>query len=218
MLKKKTTIAIILTIVLSLGICVAVRADEPEFTDNQAITGSVQNASEEAESTDTGAENTDTGAENADTESPNFFDTLYEAVMAHSGEILGALTFIGSMILAYAYKRGLLPIIKTSLTSLAEAVSSIKASTDENGEYSKTLGDRQDKIENTLISLANGLDKLTEELNDTKADIGERQKMKLILSSQIDMLYTVFMSSSLPEYQKAEISEKIALMRKELED
>jgi len=41
----------------------------------------------------------------------------------------------------------------------------------------------------------------------------ERQELKLILDSQIDMLYDIFMASALPQYQKDAVGEKIAKMK-----
>ena len=41
--------------------------------------------------------------------------------------------------------------------------------------------------------------------------------MKTVMSAQTDMLYAVFMASGLPQYQKEEIGERIAEMRKELQ-
>ena len=44
----------------------------------------------------------------------------------------------------------------------------------------------------------------------------ERDAMRTILTSQVDMLYAIFICSSLPEYQKEEIGLKIQQMREEL--
>jgi hypothetical protein len=44
----------------------------------------------------------------------------------------------------------------------------------------------------------------------------ERATLKLILQNQIDMLYAIFQSSALPQYQKEEIGVKIQRMREEL--
>ena len=40
--------------------------------------------------------------------------------------------------------------------------------------------------------------------------------MRLVIEGQIDMLYAIFMSSALPQYQKDEIGERIKLMREVL--
>ena len=37
--------------------------------------------------------------------------------------------------------------------------------------------------------------------------------MKIILSAQIDMLYDIFMTSSLPQYQKDAVSKRIGEMK-----
>ena len=42
--------------------------------------------------------------------------------------------------------------------------------------------------------------------------------MKIILESQIDMLYDIFMSSSIPLFQKEAVGEKISAMKKRLLD
>ena len=44
----------------------------------------------------------------------------------------------------------------------------------------------------------------------------ERETVKLLLEEQINMLYTIFLSSSLPQYQKDEIGVRIQSMREEL--
>ncbi len=228
---KRITIAFILILTLSLGVCIATRAEGlPESTD----TGLAESIEGGSESTDIpGGEDSTEGAESTENnatlpqpdpdfgdtgENYNFFDRVYTAFMAHSGEILGALTLIGSLILAYAYKRGLLPMLKSTLSAIAEAVGSIKASADESGEYSKSLGARLDNTESTLLALTSGIERLSLELEQSRLDKDEREKMKLIMKTQIDMLYNVFMNSSLPEFQKAAMSEKITEMRGELED
>ena len=46
--------------------------------------------------------------------------------------------------------------------------------------------------------------------------LAERQTIRTVLLGQIDMLYAIFMSSALPQYQKDEIGIKIQEMREEL--
>ena len=47
--------------------------------------------------------------------------------------------------------------------------------------------------------------------------LAEREAIRTVLLGQIDMLYAIFMSSALPQYQKDEIGLKIQEMREELE-
>ena len=41
----------------------------------------------------------------------------------------------------------------------------------------------------------------------------EKKQLRLLADAQIDMLYNVFMSSALPQYQKDAVGERIAKMK-----
>ena len=57
---------------------------------------------------------------------------------------------------------------------------------------------------------------MEERLGDCDLILAERESMRTILLGQVDMLYAIFMSSALPQYQKDEIGIKIQEMREEL--
>ena len=150
----------------------------------------------------------------------NIFSTVYEEISEYASEILCALTFAGSLILAFAYKRGLLPLVKNSLLSIGNAVSKIKEDTSENAEKGSKLGQ---SIESSLDGAKTTLDALAQKVAELdlmlkeklkSEDDTQRQKeeFKLILTSQIDMLYDIFMASALPQYQKDAVGEKVAKM------
>ena len=42
---------------------------------------------------------------------------------------------------------------------------------------------------------------------------GEYEKLRFIIEGQIDMLYDIFMSSALPQYQKDAVGERIGKMK-----
>lgn len=234
MLNKKIIIAFIAAIAISLGVCVVTRAEEvpegyaysevgsTEEPDGAPATDVDVNEPEEDpeddKKSDTGNESSQKGTEPEANTNP--FEKVYLVLKEHSGEILGALTFIGSIILAFAYKRGLLPLLRGTLSSLCDSVGTIKKATDEsaecNKEFTSLVKERLDSTENTLAVLCEGIDDLCEELYKEHDNMQEMNKLKLIVSSQIDMLYNVFMNSSLPEYQKMAVSEKIQQMREEL--
>jgi hypothetical protein len=44
------------------------------------------------------------------------------------------------------------------------------------------------------------------------------EQIKTVLTAEIDMLYEVFMSAALPQYEKDRIGEKISLMKKTLSE
>ena len=43
------------------------------------------------------------------------------------------------------------------------------------------------------------------------------EKVRIVILSQIDLLYDVFMSSALPQYQKELIGERVVKMKKEMD-
>ena len=181
------------------------------------------------DSTDTSVPNegvTDGGTVSDDT--PNgegdnglsFFDELFNSFMEHSEKILGALTLIGSLILAFAYKRGFLPLVKSSLAALIDTVSKIKDNAAENDlihkEFQGAISERLSTAETSLVKLTEHIDSLTDSLGSAEAVMTENEKLKIIMRAQVDMLFDVFMCSSLPEFQKERIGERIKEMKEAL--
>lgn len=150
----------------------------------------------------------------------NVFATLYGYAAEHAGSILAALSFAASALLAVTYKRGLLPIIKGALGSTAETVARLgersesisKGSAELLGQAAERLGE----AEATVALLGERLTSLEEKLADCAKLYGERENLRLIMEAQIDMLYGIFMSSSLPAYQKEAVGERIADMKRAL--
>lgn len=190
--KLKYLITSILVIVFALGLSVSANAEEPD-------------ASVEA------AEVT-------------VFDKLYCEVSEYAGEILCAMAFAGSVILAFAYKKGLMPIVKGSLVSIGNAIGKVKESVSRSTEMGeemskniesglegamlvlKSLGEKVDALEHTLA----------EKLSDTEEREHDARALKTILTSQIEMLYDIFMCSAIPQYQKDAVGEKMAKMKEAL--
>ena len=180
-----------------------------------ALVLSVSASAQEAEST-----------ELADGTEENVFDKMYADVSEYATEILCAMTFAGSLILAFAYKKGLLPIVKGSLLSIGNAVSKVKDSVGESAEKGVKLGESIEKgLENTktvldgLVKKISELDTALEErLSDESERAHEAEVLRLVLLSQIEMLRDIFMSAALPQYQKDAVGERIAKMKGALEE
>ena len=159
--------------------------------------------------------------EAATTADENVFSAVYDEIALHAGDILCALTFAGSLILAFAYKNGLTPLVKGSLLSIGNAISKIKDDTTENAEKNAKLGE---SLETGLENAKSTLDDLAEKISNLDLALKEKleceddakrekEEFKLILTSQIDMLYDIFMTSALPQYQKDAVGERIAKMK-----
>lgn len=158
------------------------------------------------------------GNEQADVLNP--FDTVYNTALEYSTEIFSFLSLLGTILISYFYKRGLLPSVKAFLTGINSSVTKLKETSDleieKRREDSEKLEKRLLEFENSLKCQGELVSSLESRLISEEDIYRQREKSNLILSSQIDMLYDIFMSSSLPHFQKEAMSEKISSMRKEL--
>lgn len=209
--KFKYLIAAILIAVLTVSSSVYASAEE--ITDAPTVYET------DGEAVNSPAENNSASAN--DTEEANFFSRIYSEITSYAGEILCALTFIGSLVLAMAYKKGLLPLLEKSLLSIGAAITKIKENTKEGIEkssvVSEDINNKLTSANHTLETLAKRIEALGNALDENKKDVAsdrlEKKQLYLILDAQIDMLYDVFMSASLPQYQKDAVGEKIARMK-----
>lgn len=152
--------------------------------------------------------------------SQNFFELIFEKAKAHSEKILSAVAAIGSLFLAFTYKKGLLPALKTGIDNLRDSVVKLKKESEAQSESSSSLlitaSEQLKNAEDMLTSLSSRLSELEVALRENAESKDEREKFKLILLSQTDMLYDIFMTSSLPQYQKDAVGEKIADMKEKI--
>ena len=152
----------------------------------------------------------------------NPFEALFNTVKEYATEIFCALTFVGSLVLAYAYKCGLIPIIKGGIGALSSTVSGIKESAErgekKTDEVARAVAERLGNAESTLGIICESLSLMAAKLERLEADGEEKRKLRIVMNAEVDMLYSIFMTSALPQYQKDEIGMRIAKMREVLAD
>ena len=161
---------------------------------------------------------TDTAAEAVSEE--NVFSEIYAVVEANADKIFSAMAFIGTLIVGAMYKSGLLPLLSDALGKLKSTLEGIKTENERHealnvvklSGISTSIGNIEKSIENTNAQI----ERIESELSVYESALAERESMKLILSGQIDMLYSIFMASSLPQFEKEEIGNKISKMREEI--
>ena len=153
-------------------------------------------------------------------ESTNVFEIAFDWLTAHLSEVLSALTFIGSFVLAFTYKKGLLPKLSGALTQIGGSVSTLTRETEKSlvsiGSEFDFVKKRAEETEKLCLSLSDKLVGLADRLDSLGESKSESDKFKLIMSSQVDMLYEIFMQSALPQYAKDSVGEKIAAMKAEI--
>ena len=175
---------------------------------------------DEAEASDAPSSDVTDGSE--DGTDSSFLTRFGSELKNYLGEIFSALTLIGSVVLAIAYKKGLLPMVKSAFNATAGAVNKIRESTEKCGEDTRALneavGERLTTAEATLSRLADRIDELNRQLDEKAESATERERMHTVMLAQVDMLYQVFMSSSLPQYEKDAIAEKVCAMKRTLSE
>ncbi len=159
----------------------------------------------------------DTADISAETNAPrNFGDTINDIWDHYASEIFSALTLITSLLLAYFYKRGLVPVLLNGLDRMhragvtaQDAAQSLIDHTDENLSAfiarAEPLLAGMETATTTVATLSDYVRTL-----ETRLEAGEddRTLMTEVMRGVADMLYGVFTSANLPAYAKEQIGER----------
>lgn len=147
-------------------------------------------------------------------------EEAYGLILENADKLLALLACISSLLVGFAYKKGLLPLLRNGLTALGSAVSSLKERSEKAEELAESaIGEAADKLaraEDCFKVISDRLATLEKELDLARESSLKDVELRLILNSQIDMLYELLMSSSLPSYQKDSIGESVAKMKRAL--
>ncbi len=236
---------LLITLTLTLGIGAAASAEDTEIpvevadAEVEAVGGEAMDTaseptdgaiSESGKNAPNSEDNAPVGGENlpADTDkapeddanvdesgdiNTNLFEEIYSLAELNADKIFSILAFIGTIVVSVGYKSGLLPLLRDALSKLKGAIDGVKA----DGESNKAMTDqRLTEISSALALMCGDIEHMKGQCNDTEQLIKDRETLRLILQGQIDMLYAIFMSSALPQYQKDEVGERINQMREEV--
>ena len=170
------------------------------------------------------AEASDGATHNDPEASENIFERLYDRIGENATEIFCAMTFTASMALAFAYKKGLVPLLQKTLLSIGNSVTKIKETAESGEAATEELGVSMTEKLDATSDLVQSLEKRIDKMHDTLADVIDKElsrkdnadKLNVIVKTQVDMLYDIFMSSALPQYQKDAVGEKVAKMKEAL--
>ncbi len=113
----------------------------------------VSTAAEAAEAGTAGVENFEEG----------IFKLIYSAVVENSDKLFSALAFIGMLTVAFAYKKGFLPLAEKSLSSLSSSLSKLREEFKSENEVGESLLSRLEAAINCAEEMMEKLDiKLSE--------------------------------------------------------
>lgn len=225
--KTKPKVIILASVLLAMAILFgALALKSSAETDDAEITFT---ESESAESTSEGSQDSPSSElteQTNDTSIPspitseNIFDDIYRLIEANADKIFSILAFIGTLVVSIGYKSGLLPLLRDALSRLKSSIDKVKEEGENNNRNTnKRISDINSlvsEIKDTLVQNTEEISRVKWQFESYEEMCREREKMRTIMQNQIDMLYAIFMSSALPQYQKDEIGTKISKMREEL--
>lgn len=145
------------------------------------------------------------------------FEAVYSAVTENSEKILSLLAFIGTVVIAAIYKKGLLPGIRRVSGMVGEAIKGLKEENEKLSLEAKGQSEVIESLRGTTDDLCKRIETLTDGLSLTK-QISEQKKLSVLLNAEIDMLREIFLSSSLPQYRKEAVEARIKEMKERLND
>lgn len=227
--RRKNKLSLALTVViLALALFIAVPISGFCYAaENGANTAPDNEAAESVEITDGAVANEDEDVKNespegSDTREDNVFALAYEYLSAHTSEIFSALAFAASVILMLSYKKGFLPLIKSGMNAICGGVESLGQKAKSIGgsaeELYAELSERTAHFEEILAKMNTALDTLSAEFSDAKKRDASIETLKVVLKSEIDMMYEIFMAAALPQYLKERVGEEVAKMHRAVDE
>lgn len=163
--------------------------------------------------------------ENVDEQTP-FSDAFATFFDTYLGEIFCVLTFIGSMVCAFLYKTGLMPLVRSGISALGDRV---KKNGEDTTAFIEGAGKTLTVIEQSLapaVATAEAARALTEETAaryEALCDILSREaedhrRMREILLTETELFYQMLQSVSLPQAQKESMTESYYALKRRLEE
>ncbi len=148
----------------------------------------------------------------------------------YASEIFSVLTLVTSLVLAYFYKRGLVPVVWSGIDRIGRA-------SEEAGSAARTIAAATDtrltefisRVEPVLtgveaaatqsLSLAEYIRHMEQSLADSET---ERERVRLVMAGVADLLFDVFSAANLPAYAKERLGTRYnalsAILNEEVND
>lgn len=158
-------------------------------------------------------------------EAGTFTQTLSAFFSENADTLLGVLTLIGSLLVAFFYKTGLLPLLRSGLSALGELLGKSRELTE---SFTKEASERLSRMEEAtapvLASLKAGeasLSTLEQRLAGLEAELAKSEKERRataeVLRTETELFYEMLASVNLPEAQKESMTESYYRLKKFLE-
>ena len=154
-----------------------------------------------------------------------FTDTLAAFITDNGDTLLGVLTLIGSLLVAFFYKTGLMPVLRSGLSALAELLGKSRDLTE---SFTKNADERFSHIEESVAPMVDAMrhgeeallaieGKLASLENALQRSEGDRRKTAEVLRTETELFYEMLSSVNLPEAQKESMTESYYRLKRVLE-
>ena len=148
------------------------------------------------------------------------FEEIYSFAKRNADGIMSALALGASILLTVLFRNGLFPFLKTALKNITLSIEEIRKDAKEKSEGTKDLSEVIDKrlgaAESIFESLEERLEYAEEKMLAIEKLSGNTKCTNDVILLEVVLLYEIFMSSSLPEYQKEAVGEKISKIKKRI--
>ena len=167
----------------------------------------------------------ETGVVAEESDESGFTDTLAAFITDNGDTLLGVLTLVGSLLVAFFYKTGLMPVLRSGLSALGELLGKSRDLTE---SFTKDAGERFARIEESVTPMVDALRHGEETLFALEARLasledalkkseGDRQKTAEVLRTETELFYEMLISVNLPEAQKESMTESYYRLKRVLE-
>ncbi len=141
------------------------------------------------------------------TETPSrSFGEIVNYIWDHyAGEIFSALSLVASLILAYFYKKGLMPVVWNGLDRITKTGAKTEEKIDSfftRIEPVLSEVNHATSVADNLGAYVKGLEKRLDESEN------DRARMEIMMAGVTEMLYGVFSAANLPAYAKEQLGER----------
>ena len=150
----------------------------------------------------------------------NIFFTAYDEIASHLPEFLSALSLLGAGMIAFCYKRGLLPLLKNGIGAIGSATmdcgKKVEAYAEESRNICEKANDSIHLITTYMKRIEDTLCALEEKIAVTCSEKKEKKELCELMRGQVDMLLEIFLASSLPQFEKDRVCKKVEEMKQSI--
>ena len=158
-------------------------------------------------------------------EALGFTETLSLFFTENADTLLGVLTLIGSLLVAFFYKTGLKPLLRSGLSALGDLLGKSRELTE---SFTKEAGERFARMEESVLPMADAMRKgeealsaLEEKLKALEEALSKSEKERRltaeVLRTETELFYEMLVSVNLPEGQKESMTESYYRLKRILE-